>query len=252
MTDVRQVAVVTGAGRGIGRATALRLAADGFAVAVWDLDGDAATSVATEVEEAGGRAAAAACDISDLDSVRAAADATRAALGAPWAVVNNAGTDRPGLFKDSTPADWRLIVDVNLIGALNVTHALLDAMIERSGGRVVCISSDAGRVGSMGEVVYGATKAGLLGFVKGLAREMARHGVAVNAVCPGPTEAGLLDVLRKAPRGERIVEGMVKAVPMGRVAEPREIAAAVSFFLSSDAGYITGQTLSVSGGLTML
>jgi 2-hydroxycyclohexanecarboxyl-CoA dehydrogenase len=125
-------------------------------------------------------------------------------------------------------------------------------MVKQGEGRVVCISSDAGRVGSTGEVVYAASKAGLLGFVKALAREMARKGICVNAVCPGPTEAGLLDVLRAAPRGEKIVEGMIRAVPLGRAARPEEIAAAVAFFLSADSAYITGQTLSVSGGLTML
>jgi 2-hydroxycyclohexanecarboxyl-CoA dehydrogenase len=244
--------VVTGGGRGIGRAIVGRLAADGFAVAVWDQDASAAGEAAGLAECDGGTACGIECDVSDMASVERAAAETEQALGFPWAVVNNAGIDRPGLFLESRPEDWRRIVDVNLFGAFHVTRRLLDGMVKQGEGRVVCISSDAGRVGSTGEAVYAASKAGLLGFVKALAREMARKGICVNAVCPGPTEAGLLDVLRAAPRGEKIVEGMIRAVPLGRAARPEEIAAAVAFFLSPDSAYITGQTLSVSGGLTML
>ncbi len=247
-----RVAVVTGGGRGIGRAIVVRLASDGFVVAVWDQDRGAAEEAVAGVEREGGSACAIDCDVSDLGCVERAVARTREALGPPWALVNNAGIDRPGLFKDSRPEDWRRVIDVNLVGALNVTKSLLDAMIGQGEGRVVCISSDAGRVGSTGEVVYAATKAGLLGFVKALAREVARSGICVNAVCPGPTEAGLLNQLRAAPRGEKIVEGMIRAVPLGRAARPEEIAAAVAFFVSPDSAYITGQTLSVSGGLTML
>jgi 2-hydroxycyclohexanecarboxyl-CoA dehydrogenase len=244
--------VVTGGGRGIGRAIVSRLAADGFSVAVWDQDASAAAEAAGLVEREGGSAFAIACDISDMAAVERAAAETNRALGLPWALVNNAGIDRPGLFLESRPEDWRRIVDVNLLGSFHVTKSLLGGMVTQGEGRVVCISSDAGRVGSTGEAVYAASKAGLLGFVKALAREMARKGICVNAVCPGPTEAGLLDVLRAAPRGEKIVEGMIRAVPLGRAARPEEIAAAVAFFLSPDSAYITGQTLSVSGGLTML
>jgi 2-hydroxycyclohexanecarboxyl-CoA dehydrogenase len=247
-----RVAVVTGGGRGIGRATVSRLAADGFAVAVWDQDASAAAEAAGLVEREGGSACAISCDISDMAAVERAASETKRALGLPWALVNNAGIDRPGLFLESQPEDWRRIIDVNLLGSLHVTKCLLGGMVTQGEGRVVCISSDAGRVGSTGEAVYAASKAGLLGFVKALAREVARKGICVNAVCPGPTEAGLLDVLRAAPRGEKIVEGMIRAVPLGRAARPEEIAAAIAFFLSPDSAYITGQTLSVSGGLTML
>jgi len=247
-----KVAVVTGGGQGIGKAIAERLAADGMAVAVWDVDRVAAAAIAESIEEAGGRALAVACDISDFAAVSEAATSTTSELGVPWALVNNAGTDRPALFKDSKPEDWRRIIDVNLVGTLNVTKALLDGMIGAGAGRIVCIGSDAGRVGSTGEAAYSATKAGVIGFVKALARELARSAICVNAVCPGPTEAGLLDTLRQAPRGDRIVEAMIRAVPLGRAARPDEIAAAVAFFVSPEAEYITGQTLSVSGGLTMI
>ncbi|RMD82845.1 MAG: SDR family oxidoreductase [Candidatus Dadabacteria bacterium] len=249
--DINSTAVVTGAGAGIGRAIAKRLAADGFSVAVWDIDANRADTVAAEIEAAGGHAAPIPCDVADRDSVAEAAALTRKRLGTPLALVNNAGVDTFNFFKDSRAEDWERIVRVNFIGTLNVTKALLDDMIAARCGRIVCIGSDAGRVGSSGEAVYAGTKAGIIGFVKALAREVARYGIAANVVCPGPTEAGLLETIRSGPKGEKIVEAMIRAIPMGRTARPEEVAAAVSFFLSPDAGYITGQTLSVSGGLTM-
>ncbi len=247
----RGAAIVTGAAGGIGNAIANRLAADGFAVALWDFDEAAAQKAAAEIESSGGRAAALACDVSDRNQVDAAAAATGEQLGEVFAVVNNAGIDRLSLFKDSDPEDWKRIIDVNLFGVFNVTQAVLPAMLEAGRGRIVSISSDAARVGSTGEAVYSASKAGVLGFTKTLAREVARSGICVNAVCPGPTDTALLESVRQGPKGDKIIAGMIKAVPLGRVAEPVDIAGAVSFFLSEDAGYITGQTLSVSGGLTM-
>jgi len=244
--------VLTGGAGGIGRATALRVAADGFAVAIWDLDESAAAGVAGEVEAAGGRGLAVACDVTDRSSVASALEATESKLGGPWALVNNAGIDRLSLFKDSDPADWERVVGVNLFGTLNVTHAVIGGMVERGEGRIVCVSSDAARVGSSGEGVYAASKAAVLGFMKTLAREVARHGIVVNAVCPGPTDTRLLDVVRSGPKGDRIIEAMIRAVPLGRIARPEDIAGVISFFLSDDAGYLTGQTLSVSGGLTMV
>lgn len=246
------VVVVTGGGAGIGRATALRLARSGLAVAVWDLDGDGAAKVAAEIGDAGGRAIGLECDVSERGAVDLARERTTAELGAAWGVVSNAGIDRLSLFKDSDPGDWRMILDVNLIGALHVVQSLLPGMIEAGSGRVVCISSDAARVGSTGEAVYAAAKAGLLGFVKTLAREVARNGILVNAVCPGPTDTNLLGLVRSQPKGDRIIEAMTRAIPLGRVATPEDIAGAIAFFLTDDAAYVTGQVLSVSGGLTMV
>jgi 2-hydroxycyclohexanecarboxyl-CoA dehydrogenase len=243
---------VTGGGAGIGRATAIRLGRDGFSVAVWDLDRDSADHTAAEVRDGGGRAVAVGCDVSQRESVAAARERTTSELGTPWGLVNNAGVDRLSIFKDSDPADWRVILDVNLVGTLNVTHALLPGMIATGSGRIVCISSDAARVGSTGEAVYAAAKAGLLGFVKTLAREAARKKILVNAVCPGPTDTNLLDSVRSRPNGERIIEAMTRSIPLGRVARPEDISGAIAFFLSEDAGYVTGQVLSVSGGLTMV
>lgn len=251
MSAMQRSVVVTGGGAGIGRATALRLGREGFAVAVWDLDRDSAETAASEIRDGGGRAIAVDCDVSNRRSVDAARDRTSAELGAAWGLVSNAGVDRLSLFKDSDPADWRVILDVNLVGALNVAHALLPGMMSAGSGRIVCVSSDAARVGSTGEAVYAAAKAGLLGFVKTLARESARNGIAVNAVCPGPTDTNLLDAVRSRPNGDRIIEAMTRSIPMGRVGRPEDIAGAIAFFLSGDAGYVTGQVLSVSGGLTM-
>jgi len=249
---VSPTVVITGGASGIGRAVALRVARDGCAVAVWDLNHEGAQAVASEIRAGGGRAIGLVCDVADRASVDNARDRTVSELGPVWGLVSNAGLDRLSLFKDSDPAEWRAILDVNLIGALSVTHSLLPQMVESGGGRIVCVSSDAARVGSTGEAVYAASKAGLLGFVKTLAREMARNGIAVNVVCPGPTDTNLLASVRSRSNGERIIEAMTRAIPMGRIAHPEDIAGAIAFFLSDDAGYITGQVLSVSGGLTMV
>jgi 2-hydroxycyclohexanecarboxyl-CoA dehydrogenase len=191
------------------------------------------------------------CDVADPESVTAAAATTRAAVGAPWALVNNAGIDRFGLFKDSSPRDWDRIIAVNLAGTLHCTKALLEGMIESASGRIVCVSSDAARVGSTGEAVYAGSKAGIIGFAKALAREVARSGITVNTVCPGPTDTALLDEVRRGPRGDKIMDAVERSIPLGRIARPDDIAGVVAFFLSPDAAYVTGQTLSVSGGLTM-
>jgi len=251
MSDGQRSVVITGGASGIGRATALRLGRDGYAVAVWDLDSDGAESAAAEIRSLGGRALSAACDVRDRESIDAARERTLDEFGAPWGLVSNAGADRLSLFRESHPEDWSMILEVNLVGALHVTHSLLPSMMGRGGGRIVCISSDAARVGSTGEAVYAAAKAGLLGFVKTLARETARNGIAVNALCPGPTDTNLLSAVRSRPNGERIIESMTRSIPMGRIARPEDIAGAIAFFLSDDAGYVTGQVLSVSGGLTM-
>ena len=242
--------VITGGGRGIGRAIAELAAERGFSVLVLDVDGHTAQEVEAAIHGRGGRAKGVGCDIRNRASVEEALQVGRRELGSLYAVVNNAGTDRMAVFADSKPEDWQHIIDVNLMGTLNVTQVALGD-IRQVGGRVVSISSDAARVGSTGEAVYSATKAGILGFTKTLAREVARDGVTVNAVCPGPTDTALLETVRSGPKGDKIVAAMTRAVPLGRIARPRDIAAAVLFFLSDDAAYITGQTLSVSGGLTM-
>jgi 2-hydroxycyclohexanecarboxyl-CoA dehydrogenase len=242
--------MVTGAGRGIGEAIAEALAAEGAAVAVCDLDGTAAAKAAAGIAERhGAHAVGAEVDIADSAAVRAAVRQVALALGPPDILVNNAGIDVIELFADSAEATWDKIIAVNLRGTITVTRAVLDGMIERGSGRIIHIASDAGRVGSSGEVVYSATKGGVIAFGKALAREVARHGITVNSVCPGPTDTALLDQV--AAYSQKLRDGLARAIPLGRVGQPADISGAVAFLASDEAGYITGQTLSVSGGLTM-
>ncbi|SNQ46816.1 3-oxoacyl-(acyl-carrier-protein) reductase [Frankia canadensis] len=245
-----RVTAVTGSGRGIGHAIAAGLAAAGHDVAVLDIDGDAAAKVASGlVEQHGVRAVGLAVDITDPAGVARAVEEVTAALGPIEVLVNNAGVDVIKPFVDSTEEEWARIVGVNLLGTIRVTRAVLDSMIERRWGRIINIASDAGRVGSSGEVVYSGTKGGVIAFSKALAREVARHGLTVNNVCPGPTDTALLDQL--AALSQKLYDSMAKAVPMRRIGTPDDIAPAIVYLASDGAGYVTGQTLSVSGGLTM-
>jgi 2-hydroxycyclohexanecarboxyl-CoA dehydrogenase len=246
-----EIALVTGGGRGIGRAIALRLARGGAAVGVVDLDGASAETVAAEVRAAGGRAAAAAADVSDGAAVRAAVAAVEGALGPVDVLVNDAGWDAFALFVESEPAVWERLIAVNYVGMLNATRAVLDGMIARGRGRIVSISSDAARVGSTGESVYAGCKAAIIGFSKSLAREVARHGITVNVVCPGPTDTQLLADVLGGERGAKILAGMQRTIPLGRLGRPEDVAGAVAYLVSDEAAYVTGQVLSVSGGLTM-
>ena len=251
MSEQAGVALVTGAARGIGAAVAARLAADGLAVAVCDLDGGAAEAVAAAIaKEHGVAALGVAVDIADGAAVASAVARVRGELGPVDVLVNNAGVDVIERFVDSAESTWDRIIAVNLRGTIAMTRAVLDPMIERGRGRIVHVASDAGRVGSSGEVVYSATKGGVIAFGKALAREVARHGITVNCVCPGPTDTALLDQV--AAYSEKMYAATVRAIPLRRVAEPAEIAGVVAFLASDAAAYMTGQTVSVSGGLTMV
>ncbi|HYR95079.1 MAG TPA: 3-oxoacyl-ACP reductase family protein [Candidatus Binatus sp.] len=245
------VALVTGAGRGIGRAIALRLARDGAAVGVADIDRTNAEAVAAEIVGAGGRASGIAADVADLPAVETAVRSVETALGPIDVLVNNAGWERLAVFAESDPALWDRLIAINFRGPLNVTRAVLNGMIGRRRGRIVSISSDAGRVGSTGEVVYSGCKAAVIGFSKALAREVARHGITVNVVCPGPTDTQLLADVMVGERGAKILAGMQRAIPLGRLGKPEDVAGAVAYLASDEAAYVTGQVLSVSGGLTM-
>ncbi len=241
--------VVTGGGGGIGGATCRRFAEAGSKVAVLDIDLAAAERVVAGI---GGPARAFACDIADHAAVVATVAAVEAALGPIGVLVNNAGWDVFRLFKDSTPAEWQKLIAINLVGPLNMHHAVLPGMLERRFGRIVNIASDAARVGSTGEAVYAACKSGMLGFSKTLAREHARHGITVNVVCPGATNTNLFaEYKRGAGNPEKLEEAFRRAVPMGRIGEPEDLPGAILFFASDDAAFVTGQVLSVSGGLTM-
>ena len=247
-----RMVIVTGGGGGIGGATCRRFAEEGAKVAVFDIALKAAETVAASIRGAGGSAQAFGCDITDHVGVVAAVAAAESALGPVHVLVNNAGWDIFRLFKDTTPDDWQKLIAINLNGPLNMTHAVLPGMLQRRAGRVVTIASDAARVGSSGEAVYAACKAGMLGFSKTLAREHARHGLTFNVVCPGATNTALFAEYKKgAGNPEKLEEAFRRSVPMGRIGEPEDLPGAIVFFASDDAAFITGQVLSVSGGLTM-
>ncbi|WP_137895592.1 2-hydroxycyclohexanecarboxyl-CoA dehydrogenase [Ramlibacter sp. 2FC] len=248
-----QTVIVTGGGGGIGGATCRRFAREGAKVAVFDRDLAAAQRVAAEIDAAGGRAAAYCCDITDRTSVDAAVAAATEQLGPVDVLVNNAGWDVFKPFTKTSPAEWEKLIAINLTGALHMHHAVLPGMAARKKGRIVNIASDAARVGSSGEAVYAACKGGLVAFSKTLAREHARHGITVNVVCPGPTDTALFaDYKEGAGNPEKLMEAFTRAIPLGRIGQPEDLPGAVLFFASEDAAYVTGQVLSVSGGLSMV
>ncbi len=243
---------MTGGGGGIGGATCQRFAQEGARVAVFDLNEEAAGKVAAGIRAEGGNATAFKCDITDRGSVDAAVAATISGLGPIDALVNNAGWDVFKPFAKTEPAQWDKLIAVNLIGALHMHHAVLPGMVVRKQGRIVNIASDAARVGSSGEAVYAACKGGIVAFSKTIAREHARHGITVNVVCPGPTDTALFDGYKLgAGNPEKLVEAFTRAIPLGRIGQPADLPGAIAFFASDDAAYVTGQVLSVSGGLTM-
>lgn len=250
MTPSR-TALVTGGARGIGRGIAEALASAGFAVAIADLETSDGAATAAELADAGARTTFAAIDVTDSDSVVAAVLAAAAALGPVDVVVNNAGYDELRPFVATDEDLWRRIVDVNYLGTLRVTKAVVPGMLERGWGRVISVGSDAARVGSPMEAVYSGSKGAIVSFSKALAREVAKQAVTVNVVCPGPTRTPGFEQATEGQDASKLLAAMTRGVPMGRLGEPADIGAAVAFLASDAAGFITGQTLSVSGGLTM-
>jgi 2-hydroxycyclohexanecarboxyl-CoA dehydrogenase len=247
----RRIALVTGAARGIGRAIALELTAQGRDVAVADILADEVESLAAEMELLGSRAIAVSLDVTDRNSVATALENVDQELGPVDVLVNNAGWDEMRPFVETDEAFWDRVIEINFKGCLRLTRAALPGMLARRWGRIVNIGSDAGRVGSSGESVYAGAKAGVIAFTKTIARESARAGVTANCVAPGPTRTPMLASMAEGEKGAKLVEALERAVPMRRLGEPEDVAAAVGFLASDRAGYITGQTLSVSGGLTM-
>jgi 2-hydroxycyclohexanecarboxyl-CoA dehydrogenase len=245
-----RVAIVTGAASGIGRGIALALAAEGARVAVLDLDEPGARAVAGELG-ATGEGHAWRVDVADPVQVDAAVGGVVARWGTVHVLVNCAGWDRPAPFVETTPDFWDRILAINLKGPIACTRAVLPSMIAQGYGKIVSIASDAGRVGSTGEAVYSAAKGGLIAFTKTIARETARHHVNVNCVCPGPSDTPLFQREFAGP-SPRLAESLKRVIPWGRLGTPEDVAPAVVFLASDEAGYITGQTLSVSGGLTMI
>ena len=241
-----KVAVVTGGASGIGQATAEALAEGGATVCIGDIAREAGEAAAAEIRKKGRKAEYIHVDLTDGDSIKSFVAAALQRFGRVDVLVNGAGWGKTIPFLDSDDDFWERVIGLNFVGPMRLTKALLPQMFERKSGRIVNISSDAGRVGSLGETVYSGAKAGLIGFTKALARESARYNVTVNCVCPGPTDTPLM-----AAVPEKIRDAFIKAIPMRRFGRPADVAAAVAFFAGSNTDYITGQILSVSGGLTM-
>jgi len=239
-----KIAIVTGAGQGIGRGIAEKLAAEGATVVVTDINETTAKETAEAVGGLGIRT-----DVTSRESVDAMVEQVRADLGRIDVLVNNAGWDKAGPFVDSDPADWDRVVQINLYGVLNTCHAVLPVMAEQGFGSVVNIASDAGRVGSSGEAVYSAAKGGVIAFTKSIARELARKTINANVVSPGPADTALFASI--GGDNPKLREALTKSIPFRRLAQPSDLANAVAFLASDEASYITGQTVSVSGGLTM-
>ena len=235
-----RVALVTGAAGGIGRAICLDLAADGRAVVASDVRLDGAEETASAVSQAAGRSAAVELDVTSTESVAAGVAAASDALGAIDIVVNNAGWDELRPFLETDEQFWDRVIELNFTGCLRVTRQVLPGMVERGFGRVVNVASDAGRVGSSLESVYSGAKGGVISFTKTIAREVARSGVTANAVCPGPTRTPLLEGMTETG-GEKLIDSLTRAVPMRRLGEPEDVAAAVAFLASDRAGFITGR-----------
>ncbi|OWW19020.1 SDR family NAD(P)-dependent oxidoreductase [Noviherbaspirillum denitrificans] len=241
-----KAAIVTGGGSGIGRATCIALAKAGARVFIGDINTASAEAVANDIRAAGGKADALFLDITSDEAIKGFADQVHAQVGKVDIVVNGAGWDIIEPFIKNTPEYWDKIMAINFMGPVKVTRAFLDPMIEGKSGKVVNISSDAGRGGSSGETVYAGAKGGVIAFTKSLARELARYGINVNCVCPGPTDTPLF-----ATQPEKVRDALTNAIPFRRLGKPEEVADAVTFFASDRSSFITGQVLSVSGGLTM-
>ncbi len=247
-----KIVVITGAAGGIGRAICRRFAEEGARIVAVDKDAASLLALSTELKAAGTDAKLVVLDITDHDAAVVAMADVKAEFGRIDALVNNAGWDLPVEFIDSTPEFWSKVIAINLTGPLNLHHAVLPHMVSGGGGMVVNIASDAGRVGSSGESVYSACKGGLIAFTKTVARECAKHNIRLNVVCPGPTDTPLLQsFFGDGEYGQKLYEGLKRSIPLKRLGQPDDVAGMVAFMASDDAKFITGQVISVSGGLTM-
>jgi 2-hydroxycyclohexanecarboxyl-CoA dehydrogenase len=254
MKDLKgKIAIVTGGGQGIGRAITLRLAAEGCKVAVFDLQPEIAQDTAAEARRSGGEVTVYGLDVSNEAAVEAAVAQVESDLGPIWVLVNNAGWDKPAPFLSTDSALWNKIIAINLMGPLNLHKAVCPRMVERHAGRVINIASDAARVGTSNEAVYSACKSGVIAFTKSLARELARSNILLNTVCPGPTNTPMMaSVLGTGADAVKWKDAMVRGIPLKRMGEPEDYAGIVAFLATQDANFITGQTISVSGGMNMI
>ncbi len=245
----KRTAFVTGAGRGMGREIARTLASKAMNIVVTDVNMQNAEETVSLIEKEGGAAFPVFCDVTDLESVQEAVGKAVSHYGKIDVLVNNAGWDKIEPFLKSEPKTWKTVLDINLMGQIHMCKEILPVMIDNGYGKVINIASDSGRVGSSGEAVYSAAKGGVIAFTKTIAREMARHKINVNCIAPGPADTPLFQEIGSYNEG--IAAALEKAIPFRRLAQPSDIANAVAYFASDEAGYITGQTLSVNGGLTM-
>ena len=244
--------IVTGGGGGIGAPTCMRFAEEGARVVVMDVNATAAQETVQKIQNSGGQALACAVDLRDAAKTAGEIALIEKDFGEIDILVNGVGWDVFTPFLKSGPDFWTKIIDINLRSVLNVTHPVLASMVTRRSGKIVSLASDAARGGSSGESVYAACKAGIIALSKTLAREHARHGISVNVVCPGVTETAMLEAfMEEAGDKEKLRQAFARAVPMGRLGQPEDLPGAIVFFASDDANFITGQVLSVSGGLTM-
>jgi 2-hydroxycyclohexanecarboxyl-CoA dehydrogenase len=247
-----KIAVVTGGSRGIGRAIALRLAKDGANIGVLNLQKDLGLKVAEEIRQAGVQAIPIACDVTDYKKVQEAVSRIHREFGSIDILINNAGIDESKVFVDTYPALWEKIINTNYKGFLIATHVCVPYMIEQKSGNIVSLGSDAGRIGNPGEVLYCGTKAAIMASSKALAKELARFNIRVNCVSPGPVHTDLWDSLHSGEKGKKVTEAVTRMIPLRHLGTPEEVADVVAFFVSEDSRYLTGQVLSVDGGLTMI
>lgn len=247
-----KTAVITGGAKGIGRSIGLRLAREGAHIGILDIEKERAEKTAQEITGHGVKAIALECDVTDYDKVKQAVAKVHEYCGSIDILINNTGIDKSQFFVDTDQALWERIINVNYKTFLNATHVCIPYMIEQKSGTIVSLGSDAGRIGNSGEVLYCGTKAAIMSSSKALARELARFNIRVNCVSPGPVQTDLLTGLHEGEKGKRIMEAVAKMIPMKRLGEPEDVADVVAFFISDDARYLTGQVLSVDGGLTMI
>ena len=249
-----KLALVTGGAGGIGLAICRRLAAEGCTVGILDLSQENAEKACAAVKAEGGDAIAVVADISNYDGLKAAIDGLTATSGRTIEIlVNNAGWDKFGNFVKQPPELYRKVIEINLVGTMNVTHVVAPGMLAKGAGRIVNIASDAGRVGSAGESSYSAAKGGIIAFTKSMARELAGKGISANVVCPGPTETRMMDdLVAAAGSPDKLREALLRLIPMRRFGQPDDVAGVVAFYASDDVGYVTGQVVSVSGGMNMV
>jgi len=248
-----KVAVVTGGARGLGRGISIALAKQGAKVAISDLLTGEAEKTVQDISRSGGQAVAVQTDVTDLHSVNAMLDRVHEFFGPVDILVNNAGWDRILPFSETTPEFWDKVISINYKGVINCVYATMNDMIERNSGKIISIASDAGRVGSSGEAVYAGAKAAVIAFSKTIAREFARHKINVNVVCPGPSQTPMVEEMKQESElALKLITSTERHIPLRRMGQPQDIAGAVVFLASEEASFITGQVLSVSGGLTMV